>query len=94
MMTKISVKEAVAKALQFLADTYGSGAVVGPRIEEVVLSEDESLWYLTLSFLTPPPQSAADFSGALGETQGRMYKVFEIDRNTGFVRSMKIRQLT
>ena len=89
----IDVKQAVANALKFLLDMYGEQKVLSPRLEEVELSEDGNVWYVTVSFLTEA--TAPDLVSALSGSSrlDRQYKVLTVWANDGNVRSMKIRQL-
>lgn len=96
----IDIKQAVEAAKQHLITLYGSPR--GVQLEEVYLSDDESTWLVTLSFLASADEEEV-FEGQIGviaqyekELMGkkrlmRKYKSFEVDRETGTVRSMKIR---
>jgi len=55
------------------------------RLEEVELTEDESVWFVTLGFSRP-----ADNQFVPTMVQ-REYKLFEVDAHTGKVKAMKIR---
>lgn len=97
---KIDVRDAVVaaqKSLQSMADLMG-GHVLDLRLEEVELSEDKSLWVITLSFIIPISKESISNLGifAAGESlkPERQYKRFEIDSETGQMKSMKIRDLS
>ncbi len=92
---EIDVKEAVAIATNYLTDLMkGVGDVT---LEEVELSSDDRLWYITLSALVPekaPPQSALQpiLSEGLAELlkkNQRVSKKLAIETDGGSVRSMK-----
>jgi hypothetical protein len=87
---------AAQKYLQSMADLIG-GHVLEIRLEEVELSEDKSLWLITLSFIVPISKDSISNLGILaGESlkPERQYKIFEIDSETGQMKSMKIRDLS
>jgi len=83
----IEVKRSVAEALHFLQEMLEGEGLTDVRLEEVELSDDGSLWHITLSFLRRPPQS--DLVSALGLPQ-REYKMITMSSDTGEMRSMKI----
>lgn len=57
-------------------------------LEEIELSSDQQTWQVTLGYSFP------DFRGfAIPTDPQRHYKIFEIDANTGAVKSMKIRKI-
>ena len=98
----INIKQAVAAAEQHLKDLYGNPPSV--QLEEIYLSDDESSWLVTLSFLAPIADdersvsllnsyatALSEIAKELGKRLVRKYKTFEVDRNSGEVRSMKIR---
>jgi hypothetical protein len=96
----IDVKTAVKNAILFLADLLAEQNVHDVRLEEVELSEDEKVWFITLSYLRRSAEGEGTVIGkmlAAGELMGarveREYKVFAVDSVTGEVRSMKMRQL-
>jgi len=84
----ISNKEAAQKAIEYLVNFYRDTKNL--LLEEVDVSEDNKFWLITLSFDSTIPQSALDI--AIGK-KSRDYKIFEIDKMTGEVKSMKIREL-
>ncbi len=88
----IDLKTSAQAALEFfnsVSPHHGDPVLV----EEVELSEDGRYWLITLGYNLPnePP----DVWGLLdaGGKQHREYKTFKIDRETGEVRSMKIRKV-
>jgi hypothetical protein len=96
----IEIKQAIEAAKQHLTALYGNPR--GVQLEEVYLSDDESSWIVTLSFLAQADEEEV-FVGQIGvviqyekELVGkkrlvRSYKSFEVDGESGSVRSMKIR---
>lgn len=91
----IGVKEAVLAAQKYIRQAYPEG-LIGLRLEEVEMSDDERYWYITLGFSRidePVPLDAISSIDAMiaGRQTVREYKVFKIDAKTGKVLSMKIR---
>lgn len=93
----ITIKEARKAAALFAEEVLGPDRVEGTRLEEV---EDDvinthDVWVITLSFSKEPGTMSAyeqmmqNGSGA----RPRDYKTFAVDKETGRVISMKIRQL-
>jgi hypothetical protein len=83
----IDVKTAVQAAARYAREMYGDSDDLALLVEEVEPSADERYWLITLSL--------AERSNpllALGP-RGRSYKIFEVDAETGDVRSMKIRSV-
>jgi hypothetical protein len=100
----IDVKTAIAKAVEFLSDVFGSEGISGIRLEEVELSDAQATWNITLSFVRrTPPDSVSSPMDVLRATQAaafgvaptgeREYKVVSIDSENGTPRSVKVRQL-
>lgn len=87
----IGVKDAIRCALQFLGEVLERDSVRDTRLEEVVLSEDETTWYITFSFFRG--DSPSDLALAIDRGPRREYKIIEVSAEDGAVRSMKIRQL-
>jgi hypothetical protein len=98
----VEIKQAVDAATQHLTALYSNPR--GVQLEEVYLSDDESAWLVTLSFLAQADEEEI-FAGPYGvvaqyrtELLGkkrlvRIYKSFEVDGEKGTVRSMKIRPI-
>jgi len=95
----IDVKTAVKNAIVFLADLLAEQNVHDVRLEEVELSEDEKVWFITLSYLRRSAEGEGTVIGKMLASHGltarleREYKIFAVDSATGEVRSMKMRQL-
>ena len=77
----IGKKEAAAKAEAYLRDLFPAAFAI--RLEEVDATDDR--WQITLSFIPA--------EGSTSPTAGRQYKLFDITKDSGEVRSMKIRTL-
>ncbi len=84
----IKVRDAVDIASRFLKDMYPAHQCQDPRLEEVILTEDEQSWLITLSFLRK--QSSDELASALGALT-RDYKQIMVNVRDGTVRSMVIR---
>jgi hypothetical protein len=96
----IDIRQAVDAAIAHLNKLYGN--VNSLQLEEVFLSDDETDWLVTLSFLAPVDEEEVIVGqyGMIARVQQAMldkkklvrkYKSFEVDGETGEVRSMKIR---
>ncbi|MDT7778926.1 MAG: hypothetical protein QOC99_1438 [Acidobacteriota bacterium] len=88
----IDVKQATQSASGFLVGLYPNQSVSSVRLEEIELTEDEKSWLITLSFPDSDPPSS-NFHLGLAVGTNRQYKVFEVDAETGQVKSMKIREI-
>lgn len=84
----IANKEAAQIAIEYLKNFYDDTKNL--LLEEVELTEDRKSWLITLSYDSPIQQSALDI--AIGK-KNRDYKIFDIDSDSGLVKSMKIREL-
>ena len=88
----VSIKEAVANAIDFAGATLGPERTNGIRLEEVesVTSAGEGAWFITLSMI----DLDAQLDKVIGLLKGkRDYKSFTVLKSTGEVTSMKIREL-
>ena len=83
----IDVKQAVKVAGECAENMLADENLIDARLEEVELSENGQLWYITLSFLREPLK----LSDALVGPKTREYKVFTLRSDTGEFVSMKIR---
>ncbi len=92
----ISVKDAAKAAEEYARELFSADDLRHLRLEEVRLSEDEQYWNITLGWVD---DAAARPSAVLGNlafnTQKlpRIYKVFEVDVESGQVRAMKMRDV-
>lgn len=85
--SRVDVKQAVRSAVEFAGQLPSD--LTMPRLEEVELSEDGSIWMITLSF----DRAASSLGGIAASLVNRTrdYKVFAVRADTGEVTSMKIR---
>ncbi|MBN1589071.1 MAG: hypothetical protein JW888_06120 [Pirellulales bacterium] len=93
----IDVKQAVAKAFEFVGTLYEGEGFQVPQLEEVELSPDDSKWLITVSFLRPKflggvAKQVRD-AGLMPPQYEREYKLITLSADDGTVQSMKIRQL-
>jgi hypothetical protein len=88
----ITPQQAIQAAVRFLNEIYEGNAAGSVRVEE--LEREEPSWHVTLSFF-PPAEVEPSVSRTMKSILGpeRSYKTFEVDAETGEVRSMKIRAL-
>jgi hypothetical protein len=89
----VSVKEAVNKAVEFANGVLDPSRAAALRLEEVEAGKANggSVWLITLSMPRPTP-ALQEVAALLGSVP-RDYKTFAVDRETGDVLSMKIREL-
>jgi len=94
----IQVKEAVDAAARYTAELFEQEGILDLRLEEVELSEDESTWHVTLSFLRKRKVSSRmeeqlRAASLAGPPMDRDFKVLSVRASDGVVTSVKIRQL-
>ena len=96
----IEVEQAVKLAKEAAKKVYADCEVRDVLLEEVEIPENNSdSWLITLSFILAPSTNSDSIQaqavlGALASIgRKRIYKVFEIGKDTGELRSMKIRTL-
>ena len=91
----MNVKDAVKKAIEYVADIFESEKPENIGLEEVFLDEHEDVWKVTVGFSRPwdhAPRSAL-YSVMQDLTRPkRQYKIVSIDNKTGEVKSIKIRE--
>ncbi len=93
----VSIKEATGRATAFAREALGPERTDGVRLEEVESAtvDGSEAWLITLSMLIPSSNlekitdSVADLLG----TRKREYKTFTVLKDSGEVKSMKIREL-
>jgi hypothetical protein len=90
----VDIKAAVNIAAKFLSDNLPNSTAI--RLEEIESEFDDRYsswcWVITLSYIE---KSEVDMLTKLGMPDynlSRVYKVISVDKNTGEVYSMKIRQ--
>ncbi len=86
----VSVKEAVAKAIEFAQSILEPDRISELHLEEVEMAKanGEDVWSITLSM----PGLPSPLYPLLGN-RPREYKTFAVNSQTGQVLSMKIREL-
>jgi len=85
------VQDAVESAARFARNVLGNERTAGLQLEEVDLGRhnDRDAWHITLSMFRPSP-----FASVTPNPRApRDYKIFTVDKETGEVLSMKIREL-
>ncbi|MBO3463984.1 hypothetical protein [Aetokthonos hydrillicola] len=94
---KIDVRSAVMAAKKYFEDIQDmiGNSINDILLEEVELSENKKLWYVTLGFSRPAVKNERTLIPdviSLAARNEREYKVFTVDAETGEVKSMKIRE--
>jgi hypothetical protein len=91
----VDVKEAVARAMEYLKDMYDTGQFKDVLLEEVDLSEDSKFWNVTIGFTRRQETiSGGPMATLIGQSSEfkREYKVFQIDASSGALQSMRSRK--
>jgi hypothetical protein len=83
----LSIAEAAHVATTHLKTLFP--AAEGISLEEVEISDDDRFWLITLGF--QETTTGKELLQRLGGN-ARQYKIFKINRESGEVRSMKIRE--
>lgn len=85
----LSIKQAAEQAMKYLGELYAHAEDLA--MEEV--DSDDANWLITLSYLAPrrSEERYAGVNTLLPKV--RHYKIFTVDKNTGEVTSMKIRNV-
>ncbi len=88
----ISVADAVKKASSEVANLFPPTEKM--RLEEVDSTDDDGFWLITVSFVDKDRESPLlPALPAFGpDSRARAYKVVKINKDTGEVRSIKIRE--
>jgi hypothetical protein len=94
----VSVKDAVESSRAFAVGALGAERTAGLQLEEIEVGKylERDAWKITLSMLRPNPFAANSLQALAGTTSPyapRDYKTFLVDRESGEVLSMKIREL-
>jgi inactivated superfamily I helicase len=89
----MNVKDAVKKAIEYVADIFEAEKLENIGLEEVVLNEDEHMWEVTIGFSRPwDHQKIGILAGVQALNPTRRYKIIKIDNETEEVKSIKIRE--
>jgi hypothetical protein len=93
----MDVKDAVKKAIQYVAEIFESEGLENLGLEEVFLNESDNVWEVTVGFSRPwdhPKTRAGLLASAMqGTNPTRQYKIVTIDNATEDVKSIKIREI-
>ena len=90
----MNVKDAVKKAIEYIADVFKFENPENIGLEEVILNEHENIWEVTIGFSRPwdyPIQGLV--AGLQAQRPKRQYKIVRIDNESGEVKSIKIREI-
>ena len=91
----VDVKQAVSKAMDYLRDMYQIDQFKDVMLEEVDLSEDNKYWNVTIGFTRRQEStSGGPMATLIGQSTEfkREYRVFQIDAESGDLRSMRSRK--
>ncbi|MEA2015589.1 MAG: hypothetical protein U9O59_02580 [Actinomycetota bacterium] len=91
----MNVKEAVKKAIGYVADIFKSENATNIGLEEVIFDEHKSIWEVTVGFSRPwDYEISGPFLGfqQKQEHPKRQYKIVRIDNESGEIISIKIRE--
>jgi hypothetical protein len=93
----IDLKQAVQAATTFARDLFVDEDLRHLRVEEVELSPDQRLWNITLGWVEPAvrakPSLIPDYDEVGLQKLPRVYKVFNVDVESGAVQAMKMREV-
>lgn len=89
----VDVKQAVKAAAEYMQMLYEGEELTDLRLEEVEKSSsfDDNNWLITFGF-TNANTPANAFQALAGSNRERIYKVIEVDGDTGEPIAMRIRQ--
>jgi hypothetical protein len=91
----VNVKAAVSKAMSYLKDMYQIEQFKDVLLEEVDISEDNKYWNVTIGFTRRQEStSGGPMATLIGQSTEfkREFKVFQIDAESGDLRSMRSRK--
>ena len=90
----MNVKDAVKKAIEYIADIFKSENPESIGLEEVILNEHENIWEVTIGFSRPWDYPIMGLvTGLQAQRPKRQYKIVRIDNESGEVKSIKIREI-
>ncbi|HEX6746841.1 MAG TPA: hypothetical protein VF092_06050 [Longimicrobium sp.] len=89
----IDVKQAVRSAEDYARELFDEADLRHLRLEEVEMSEDGRQWKVTLGWVEPAVAKPGLMINGTLRRLPRVYKLFEVDAETGTVSAMKIREL-
>lgn len=90
----MSVKDAVRRAKEYVAETFAEESIEHLGLEEVVFDEVEQIWKVTVGFFRPwnRPKGIAALADPATWTR-RSFKVVHIEDESGRVVSLTHREL-
>ncbi|MCJ2060952.1 hypothetical protein MKL09_31085 [Methylobacterium sp. J-048] len=90
----VDVKQAVAKARDYLKAVFSDEQISELRLEEVEFDKRDDAWLITFGLLRPGSENLARFGAVPGGTMlNRTYKVVRIPNDENELPSIKIREL-
>jgi len=90
MVARLTLKDAVKHAKDFIADLYRDDQVTDLMLEEIRLSSDKREWQVTIGF-TPPWMHRGVGAVLDPHPARRTYKMVNVDAETGEVRDLRMR---
>ncbi len=90
----VNIKGATRNAIAFAIDALGPERTQGVRLEEIESATEGSndVWYITLSMVDPQENMVNSLAAAIGR-EARVYKRFTVNKETGEVTAMRIREV-
>lgn len=88
-MSSIDPKSAAQLAIDYVREVYGEDNVSEPLLEEIELTTNRNTWKITVSFMRKA--QVGMLKGLNQFKTERVYKLLELDAESGEIRSMKIR---
>ncbi len=90
----MNVKDAVKKAIEYIADIFSTENPESIGLEEVMLNENDNTWEVTIGFSRPWDYPKPGLiTGLQAQNPKRQYKIVRIDNKSGKVKSIKIRRV-
>jgi hypothetical protein len=89
----VDVKQAVQSAESYARELFGDADLRHLRLEEVALSDDGQRWNVTLGWVEPAVVQPGIVLNGSVQKLPRIYKLFEVDAESGQVSAMKIRDV-
>lgn len=92
----IGIKDAVKAATNFVTELFDASELNDLSLEEVELSNDNDLWYITLGYTRPvtvstSPHSLRPLQDLTRPTAERVYKIITVRADNGQPVAMKMR---
>jgi hypothetical protein len=90
----VDVKQAIAKAREYLRAVFSGEPISDLRLEEVEFDRLDDAWLITFGLLRPDDEKATQWGAFTGASQlPRTYKVVRIPNDDAELPSVKIREL-